>query len=149
MRASRSPASGGVYTIPANLLDPNAVLFMGTGAIPKPNTSNGTQYLASPKQPTDVREDVVRIDQTFTDKYHLMGHWIHDQMSQTIYPDMWSNNSYVTTGDVFKNPSWGTVIKLTQSLSPTLLNETALDVNGNTINITPAGIYAQPRAGMP
>ena len=132
------------YIIPANLLDPNAVLFMGTGAIPKPNTANGTQYIASPKQPTYVREDVVRIDHNITDKYHLMGHWIHDQMSQTIFPDMWSNNSYVTTGDVFKNPTWGSVIKLTQSLSPTLLNETALDVNGNTINIDPAGIYQQP-----
>ena len=134
----------GVYTIPANLIDPNAVLFMGTGAIPKPNTANGTQYIASPKQPTYVREDVVRIDHHFSDKYTLMGHWIHDQMSQTIYPDMWSNNSYVTTGDVFANPSWGTVIKLTQTLSPTLLNETGIFVNGNTIDITPAGIYAQP-----
>jgi hypothetical protein len=139
------PSDGaGGYTIPANLLDPNAVLFMGTGAIPKPNTANGTQYIASPKQPTYVREDVVRIDQHFSDKYQLMGHWIHDQMSQTIYPDMWSNNSYVTTGDVFQNPSWGTVIKLTQAISPTVLNETGLNVNGNTINITPAGIYAQP-----
>jgi hypothetical protein len=126
-----------VYTIPANLLDPNAVLFMGTGAIPKPNTSNGTQYLASPKQPTYVREDVVRIDHHFNDKFALMGHWIHDQMSQTIYPSMWSGDNYVTVGNVFANPSWGTVIKLTQSLSPTLLNETALNVNGNTINITP------------
>lgn len=134
----------GVYTIPANLIDPNAVLFMGTGAIPKPNTANGTQYIASPKQPTYVREDVVRIDHHFSDKYTLMGHWIHDQMSQTIYPDMWSNNSYVTTGDVFANPSWGTVIKLTQTLSPSLLNETGIFVNGNTIDITPAGIYAQP-----
>lgn len=134
----------GVYTIPAGLIDPNAVLFMGTGAIPKPNTANGTQYIASPKQPTDVREDVVRIDHHFNEKYTLMGHWIHDQMSQTIYPDMWSNNSYVTTGDVFANPSWGSVIKLTQALSPTLLNETGLFVNGNTIDITPAGIYAQP-----
>ncbi len=138
-----SDGAGG-YTIPANLLDPNAVLFMGTGAIPKPNTSNGTQYLASPKQPTYVREDVVRIDHNINDKYHLMGHWIHDQMSQAIYPDMWSNNSYVTTGDTFQNPSWGTVIKLTQSLSPTVLNETALNVNGNTIDITPLGIYQQP-----
>ena len=134
----------GVYTIPANLIDPNAVLFMGTGAIPKPNTANGTQYIASPKQPTYVREDVVRIDHHFNDKYTLMGHWIHDQMSQTIFPDMWSNNSYVTTGDVFANPSWGTVVKLTQTLSPTLLNETGIFVNGNTIDITPAGIYAQP-----
>ncbi len=139
----KSNGSGG-YTIPANLIDPNAILFMNTGAIPKPNTANGTQYISSPKQPTDVREDVVRIDHHFNDKYQLMGHWIHDQMSQTIFPTMWSNDSYTTVGDVFKNPSWGTVIKLTQTLSPTLLNETSLNVNGNTINISPAGIYAQP-----
>ena len=138
------PNAGGVYTIPANLLDPNAILFMGTGAIPKPNTVNGTQYVASPKQPTDVREDVVRIDHHFNEKYQLMGHWVHDQMSQTIFPSMWSGDSYTTVGDTFQNPSWGTVIKLTQALSPTMLNETSLDVNGNTINITPAGIYAQP-----
>lgn len=132
------PSNGsGSYTIPANLLDPNAVLFMGTGAIPKPNTANGTQYIASPKQPTYVREDVVRIDHSFNDKYQLMGHWIHDSMQQTIFPSMWSGDNYVTVGDVFNNPTWGSVIKLTQTLSPTLLNETALDVNGNTINITP------------
>ena len=142
------PNAGGIYTIPANLIDPNAVLFMGTGAIPKPNTANGTQYLASPKQPTDVREDVVRIDHHFNDKYALMGHWIHDQMSQTIFPSMWSGDNYVTVGNVFANPSWGTVIKLTQTLSPSLLNETSLNVNGNTINITPEAApgasFAQP-----
>ncbi len=126
-----------VYTIPANLLDPNAVLFMGTGAIPHPNTPNGTQVVSSPKQPTYVREDVVRIDHNINDKLHLFGHWIHDNAEQTIFPDMWSNDSYLTAGDVFSNPTWGAVIKLTQQLSPTLLNETALDVNGNTINITP------------
>ena len=136
---------GGV--IPANLIDPNAVLFMKTGAIPASNTTaaNGApQYVASPRQPTYVREDVVRIDHDITDKLHLMGHWIHDQMSQTIYPDMWSNDSYPTTGDVFGNPSWGSVIKLTQTISPTVLNETSFNVNGNTISITPAGIFAQP-----
>jgi Carboxypeptidase regulatory-like domain len=136
-----------VYTIPANLIDPNAVLFMGTGAIPKPNYGT-SQVISSPKQPTDVREDVVRIDHNINDKYHLMGHWIHDQMSQTIFPVMWSGDNYNTVGDVFKNPSWGTVIKFTQSLSPTLLNETALNVNGNTINITPVAApgasFAQP-----
>ena len=130
-------------TIPYQLFDPNAVLFMGTGAIPQPNF-NGNQYIASPKQPTDVREDVVRIDHDITDKMHLMGHWIHDSMSQTIYPVMWSGDSYPTVGNVFGNPSWGSVIKLSQSISPTVLNETALNVNGNTISITPAGIFAQP-----
>lgn len=136
---------GGV--IPANMLDPNAVLFMTTGAIPASNSTSASgspQYVASPRQPTYVREDVVRIDHDITDKMHLMGHFIHDQMSQTIYPDMWSNDTYPTTGNVFGNPTWGTVIKLTQSISPTLLNETSLNVNGNSISITPAGIYAQP-----
>ncbi|HEX4006045.1 MAG TPA: TonB-dependent receptor [Acidobacteriaceae bacterium] len=129
--------------IPANLMDPNAVLFMGTGAIPQPN-SGSDSYVASPKQPTYVREDVVRIDQNLTNKYHLMGSWIHDQMSQTIFPTMWSGDSYTTVGDVFSNPSWGAAVRLTQSISPSLLNETGLYVNGNKIDVTPAGTYAQP-----
>lgn len=134
-------------TIPANLLDSNALLMLGTGAIPKPNAGSHNpqdQYVASPKQPTNVREDVVRIDQIFSDKFHLLGSWIHDSMSQTIVPTMWSGDSYSTVGDVFNNPSWASVIKLTQTLSPTLLNETALNVNGNTINVEPYGIYQQP-----
>ncbi len=129
--------------IPANLLDPNAVLFMGTGAIPKPN-SGSDNYIASPKQPTFVREDVIRVDHNFTDKYHLMGSWIHDAMSQTIFPTMWSGDNYTTVGDVFNNPSWGAAVRLTQTISPTILNETGLYVNGNTINVKPAGTYAEP-----
>ena len=136
--------------IPANLLDPNAVLFMGTGNIPKPNTGTAAdpQYIASPKQPTNVREDVVRIDHDINSKMHLMGHWMHDQMSQTIIPTMWSGDSYDTVGDVFANPSWSSVIQLSHTITPSLLNEVALDVNGNTINISPISAggasYVQP-----
>src|SRR6202012_5030738 len=103
-------------TIPANLLDPNALLFMGTGAIPHPN-SGTDNYIASPKQPTYVREDVVRIDHNITDRYHLMGSLIHDAMSQTIIPTQWSGDSYDTVGDVFANPSWAAAVRLTQSIS--------------------------------
>lgn len=136
-----NPFPGNV--IPANLIDPNAVLFMNTGALPRPNLG-ATQYLASPKQPTYVREDVVRADHDITDRWHLMGHWIHDQMSQTYFPTQWSGDSYTTVGDVFGNPTWAAVIKLSGTISPNLLNETSLDVNGNTISVTPAGIYAEP-----
>ena len=129
--------------IPANLLDQNAVLFMSTGAIPKPN-SGASNYIASPKQPTYVHEDVVRIDHNLSSRYHLMGSWIHDQMSQTIFPTMWSGDSYTTVGDVFANPSWGAAVRLTQTLTPTLLNETGFYANGNHINVQPAGTYKQP-----
>ena len=130
-------------TIPANLLDANAEAFLGTGAIPQPN-SGTDNYISSPKQPTYVREDVVRVDHNITNKYHLMGSWLHDSATQTIFPTMWSGDSYTTVGDVFSNPSWAAAVRLTQTLSPSVLNETGLYVNGNTINVSPAGIYAQP-----
>jgi len=138
--------TGGGITIPANLLDPNAVLFMGTGAIPQPTNGSATnpEVVGSPKQPVYVREDVVRIDHDINPRMHLMGHWIHDQMQQTIIPSEWSGSSYDTVGTVFGNPSWASVIKLTQTLSPSLLNETALNVNGNTIDWSPTGTYLQP-----
>jgi hypothetical protein len=143
--AASGPAN--TYLIPAASLDPNAVLFMGTGAIPKPNvdpTGNSPQFIASPKQPTDVREDTVRIDHNINDKFHLMGSYIHDQMSQTYFPPLWSGDTYTTVGNIFANPSWAAVVKLSESISPTMLNEVCLCVNGNTITTTPQGIYAQP-----
>lgn len=132
-------------TIPANLIDPNAVLFMSTGAIPKPNSTNGSNsFITSLKQPTDVREDIVRIDHNINDKLQLMGHYLHDAVSQQNIPPLWSDSSYPTVGSAFSNPAWSAVIQLTQTLSPNLLNETSFDYNGSIINLTPTGIYSKP-----
>ena len=73
-----------------------------------------------------------------------MGSYIHDQMSQTYFPPLWSGTTYTTVGNIFANPSWAAVVKLSQTISPTMLNEVCLCVNGNTISTTPQGIYAQP-----
>ncbi len=131
--------------IPANLIDPNAVLFMGTGAFPKPNAANGAnQFVTSVSAPTYVREDLVRIDHSINEKLQLMGNYIHDANSQTKYPPLWSNDSYPTVGSVMNNPAWAAVVKLTQTISPNLLNETAFNFDGNKITLTPTGVFAQP-----
>ena len=149
---------GVLGAIPGDLLDTNAVLFMGTGAIP---ASNGTGpngqpvVVASPKQPTYVREDVVRIDHDISSKMHLMGHWIHDQMSQTYFPNQnWGDgDSYTTAGDTMANPSWGSVIKLTYTISPNLLNEASINVNGNHLVMTalasPGASISEPAGWTP
>lgn len=132
-------------TIPANLLDPNAVLFMGTGAIPKPNANNGSNsFITSLKQPTNVREDLVRIDHKINDKLQLMGHYVHDSVSQQNIPALWSDSSYPTVGSQFANPAWSAVIQLTQVISPALVNETSFDYNGSIITLAPTGVYAEP-----
>jgi Carboxypeptidase regulatory-like domain len=129
--------------IPANLMDRNAVLELNAGTFPKPNLGTN-QYVSSIPQPTNVREDVVRIDHSISSKFQLMGHYLHDSVTQTYYPPLWVTANYPTVGTAMTNPSWSATIKLTQTLSPTLLNETAFLYSGNTIHLTPVGISAQP-----
>src|ERR1035437_3124665 len=129
--------------IPAALFDPNALLELNAGTFPKPNFGS-SQYISSIPQPTDVHEDVVRIDHKINGKLQLMGHYLHDAVSQTYFPPLWGNSSYPTVGTAMLNPSWSSTIKLTQTLSPTLLNETAFLYSGNTIHLSPVGVSAKP-----
>ncbi len=123
--------------IPANLIDPNAVLEVNAGTFPKPNFNNGTQYIASIAQPTQVREDIVRVDHNFSSKYQLMGHYLHDTLLQDYFPPLWGDSTYPTVGTIMTNPSFSAVIKLTQTYSPNLLNETGFFYSGNKITLTP------------
>jgi hypothetical protein len=123
--------------IPANLIDQNAVLQLNAGTFPQPNFNNGTQFIASIPQPTNVREDIVRIDHNFNSKYQLMGHYLHDTLAQNYFPPLWGNSTYPTVGTAMNNPSYSAVIKLTQTYSPNLLNETAFLYSGNKITLTP------------
>jgi hypothetical protein len=131
--------------IPANLfLDPSALAFNGVGAIPKANASGDTVVVPS-KQPTNVREDLFRIDHNINDKWQLFGHYIGDSVNQTYATSMWSGDSYPTVGSNFTNPSWSSVIKLTGTLTPKVLLEAAFNFNGNKITIAPSGTaFAKP-----
>ena len=140
-----TPNSPTRQIIPRELIDPNVILQLNAGTFPRPNFGTN-QYVSSIPQPTNVREDVVRIDHTINSKLQLMGHYLHDAVDQTYYPPLWGiANNFPTVGTAMKNPSWSSTIKLTQTLSPTLLNETAFLYSGNKINLDPVGVYQQPQ----
>ncbi|HEX3987145.1 MAG TPA: carboxypeptidase regulatory-like domain-containing protein [Acidobacteriaceae bacterium] len=122
--------------IPANLMDSNAVTEVNAGTFPKPNFGT-TQFTASVPTVDNIREDAVRIDHTINSKFQLMGHYLHDAMSKSFYPPLWNDSTYPTVGTAMTNPSYTAVIKLTQTYSPTLLNETAILYSGNKITLTP------------
>jgi Carboxypeptidase regulatory-like domain len=128
--------SSGQYVIPAQMIDQNAVMEVNAGTFPKPNLANGYQFTASPAQPNFVREDTVRIDHAINSKLQLMGHYVHDAVNPTFFPPLWQG-SYPTVGTTMTNPSYSVVIKLTQTYSPNLLNETSVDYSGNKITLTP------------
>lgn len=143
----------GTYLIPLNLIDQNAVAELNANTFPHANTTaNGagvfTQYIASIKQPEYIREDAVRIDHSINSKMQLMGHYLHDAMQKTFFPPLWGDSTYPTVGTLMGNPSFTAAIKLTQTYSSTLLNETGVFYSGNKISLTPlAGAgnsFAQP-----
>lgn len=131
--------SAGHPIIPHQLFDANknAVLYLNTGVIPKPNQANGF-VIANVANPIDVRDDVVRIDHKITDKWQLLGHYMHDTVTQGYAkPELgWNGTSYNTITSTLSNPANSAAIKLTGTLSPNLLVEASINYDGNVINIT-------------
>ena len=129
-------------TIPASLLDPNAQLLLKQGIFPAP--TSGRQFVKSVTAPTNFKDETLRIDHHFSDKVTVFGHFIAEQIEQGYVNTMWSGSNVPTIGNTFGNPTYSAVGRMIYTISPTLLNEASFNFNGNRINITPTGIFAQP-----
>ena len=126
-------------TIPSCMISPNATALLGAGIFPAPNTvSNGKPtFIGGNNSPTNLTEEVVRIDHNFSSKLSIFGHFISEQVSQGFGVSQWSGANLPTVGDTFGNPSYSAVVHATYTISPNILNETAFNYNGNRINIVP------------
>jgi hypothetical protein len=132
-------------TIPHQLFDPNAVLFLSTGIVPKPTTSDD-KAVANTANPIDVRDDIVRIDHRFNDKWAILGHYMHDKVIQTYgVPFLgWLSASYNTVTSNLSNPAYSSAIKLSGTINPNLLVEASMNYDGNIIDITNSDLANKP-----
>jgi len=134
--------------IPSAMLNPNALILGKPNFIfPSPNTAGGQFYAASPSVPTSVNEQIVRIDHQFSDKTSLMFHYIRDGINQQFPTTLWSGDTYPTVGTDFLNQPQSFMLKLTRSISPTLLNEAMVSFNRQPLTLLPTGTFQQP-AGL-
>lgn len=127
-------------TIPSCMISPNSTALLGAGIFPAPNTvdANGKPvFIGGNNSPTNLQEEIGRIDHNITSKVSVFGHFIAEQVSQGYGISQWSGDNVPTVGDTFGNPSYSAVAHVTQVISSTLLNETAFNYNGNRINIVP------------
>lgn len=129
--------------IPVALLDSNAQglltsskIFPTAAVTPVSGQLYG-QLLKGNNAPSNVREEIVRADHRFNDRFSIFGHWVSEQIAQTFGTTMWSGDNVPTIGNTFGNPSYSAVVHATHTISPTLLNEIAFNYNGNRINILP------------
>jgi hypothetical protein len=113
----------------------NAQALIAAGIFPKANS--GAAFIGGNNSPTNLKEEIVRIDHNFSTKFSVFGHYIAEQVSQTFGTSQWSGDNVPTVGDTFGNPSRSAVIHTTYTISPTLVNEASFNYNGNVINIVP------------
>jgi len=130
--------------IPSSLLDSNAQALLAAKIFPAP--TSGTQFLGGNNSPTNVREEIARVDHQFNEKVSIFGHWVSEQITQTYGTTQWSGDNLPTIGNTFGNPSYSGVVHLTHTISPSLLNEVAFNYNGNRINILPQAGFGAPLA---
>jgi hypothetical protein len=128
--------------IPAGIMNANAQVLLGAGIFPVANS--GHAFVGGNKLPTDLREELLRVDHHFTDKFWVFGHWVAEPTTQSYSPPMWSGVNVPTVGNTFSNPSYTGVIHATYTISPTLLTETAFNYDGNRITISPTGVVTRP-----
>jgi hypothetical protein len=128
-----------------------ATAFIGLGIFNSPNTTSGgiPAFTGGANAPTNVGEQIVRIDHQFSDKFFVFGHWVSEQLNQTYGTSLWSGDSYPTVGSVFVNPSWSGVLHATYTINPNIVNEVAFNYNGNNINVSPEGIYKRTSSTSP
>ncbi len=134
-------------TIPSCAISPNASSLLTAGGkyggiFPTP--TSGVNFQGGNNSPTNLTEEIARVDHQFSSKFSVFGHWISEQISQTYGTTQWSGDNVPTIADTFGNPSYSAVVHATYVISPTLLNETAFNYNGNRINIIPTGLITAP-----
>ena len=127
-------------TIPGCMINANGQSLLNAGIFPAPNATDSKgnpEFKGGANTPTDLREEIVRIDHNFSSKFSVFGHFIAEQVTQGFATSQWSGDNVPTVGDTFGNPSYSAVVHTTYVISPTLTNEAAFNYNGNRINIVP------------
>jgi hypothetical protein len=134
-------------TIPTALINADATALLHAGGkyggiFPAPTSGNA--FIGGNNTPTDVREEIVRMDHNFSDKFTIFGHFVAEQISQGFGTSMWLGDNVPTASNSFGNPSYSGVVHAAYTINPSLVNEVAFNYNGNRINIIPTGLSAAP-----
>ena len=141
---SHQPFSGN--RIPAGRIDPNAAILAAPNFI-FPLPTNGGNYAQSFGVPTDLREEIVRVDHSFTDREQVFFRFIEETNNQNFTNNLWSSSSYPTTTTLLVNKPRMYYGGLTSSISPSAVNEVSIGYTKQPLDLNLNGNYQRP-AGL-
>jgi len=140
-----TPNLGVVPTFNPN--DPNVQALLAL--IPEPNAvgPDGVTpfFNSSPVQPTNWREELIRVDHNLGSQHRLTFRYIHDSWDTVTAVPLWTNaGSFPTIGTNFKGPGLSLVTRMTSTFTPTLLNEFVFSYTTDHIILNNTGAWKRP-----
>jgi hypothetical protein len=130
-------------TVPGfNPSDPNVQALLAMIPLPTQGSPGAESYLTTISQPTNWREELVRVDQNISDKERLTFRYIHDSWDTINPTPLWTNaGSFPTVETAFGGPGVSAVARLTSTLAPTLLNEFVASYTTDHIILNDTGAW--------
>ncbi len=134
-----NPATGLFF--PNNQVPVNAA---GAALLPLIPVANGgvpgaAVYNASPTQPTNWREELLRIDQNLGSKWTAMFRYTHDSWNTVTPTTVFTGSYFPTVQTNFIGPAVSIVARLNWNPSPSLVNEFIFSYTTDHITFTSTG----------
>ena len=131
-------------TIPSNRINPNAaILAAPNGILPLPTNPDG-DFTNSAPQPTNLREEIVRVDESFTDKEQAFFRYIQESNNQDFTNNLWSSSSYPTTNTLLVNKPKLYYAQLNSTITPSMVNSASLGYTDQPLILSLNGNYVRP-----
>src|SRR5215475_9414541 len=150
------PQAGG-HASPTGV-DKNALTILNANLVPVPNSPFGCNYSVANLDVTDLnhcyvaavspstywREELFRVDHDLSSRLRLSFRYIHDAWDTTVLSPQWSilrttnpgAATFPTVQNRFVGPGTSLVLRLTHTITPTLLNDLVLGYTNSTITLT-------------
>lgn len=143
--AYTSPEGKTIYNhIQPGAFSQNALAILSTGLIPLPNATSGCNssiqscYVQSVSEPTHWREELARVDHYINQNSRLYVRYIHDAWGTVTATPQYGivTNSFPTVQTNFSGPGGSVLVRHSQTLSPTLLNDFYVSYANSTVWMT-------------
>ena len=136
-----NPKTGAYFPNNTVLVDPNAAALLTL--MPQAHAPDN-YYFAAPATPTHWREELIRVDQNFTDHLRLFGRFVHDSFD-SVQPFVWLGfSSFPNIKTSIVSPAVSAVASLAANISPSLLNEFTFSYTADRIFLNGLGPAQRP-----
>jgi hypothetical protein len=126
--------------IPADRLSPAGLALMKL--YPDPNNLQdltGTNWVGAQTSPTNTRQDLIRGDWNVNSNMNVMVRFINENWARGAPALEWGDDPFPQVDTDWAQPSKSFVVKLTNTISATAVNDFQFSRSGNDITSVPSG----------